>query len=376
MNPPSAPARTPPPILALEGVTKRFAAVVAVAEVDLAVRAGEFLTLLGPSGCGKTTVLRLMSGFEHPDRGAVWIGGRDVTGWPPYRRDVNQVFQGYALFPHLDVWENIAFGLRMQRLPAAEISSRVEEVLALVALGGLERRRPHQLSGGQRQRVALARAIAPRPSVLLLDEPMSALDARLRQQMQGELKRLQQRLGLTFVLVTHDQGEALALSDRIAVMEGGRIMQVGGAAEIYRAPNSEFVAGFIGEANLLPARVAGRTDGCLRLQVAGLPEFQVPDPGWPGAVAELLISVRPERVLLTGARPAGGIGFEARVAGRSFHGAFDRVRLELPGGAMLEALVANQSGLVAAVPFGAQVWCGLHPDDVLILDPAARAPRE
>jgi spermidine/putrescine transport system ATP-binding protein len=359
-----------PASVALSGVTKRFGAVTAVAGVDLAVGAGEFLTLLGPSGCGKTTLLRLLAGFERPDQGTVWMGGRDVTDWPPYRRDLNQVFQGYALFPHLDVRENIAFGLRMQRTPPAELAHRVDEVIALVALGGLERRRPHQLSGGQRQRVALARAIAPRPSVLLLDEPMSALDARLRQQMQGELKRLQRRLGLTFVLVTHDQGEALALSDRIAVMDGGRIAQIGVAADIYRSPRTEFVAGFVGEANLLAARLLAREGDGVRLRVAGLPDFALPGGSWPGAAAEAMISIRPERVLLSPVRPVGGIAFEARVAGRGFHGAFDRVQLELEGGAMLEAVVAQQSALVGAVELGARVWCGLHPEDVLVLAPA------
>src|SRR5687767_191391 len=202
----------------VQEVTKRFGATLALDSVSLAVRAGEFLTLLGPSGCGKTTLLRLIAGFEVPDSGAVLLEGNDVTHVPPHRRNVNQVFQSYALFPHLSVRENVAFGLRMQRLPAPEVAVRVTEMLTLVSLQGFEDRRPHQLSGGQRQRVALARALAPRPAVLLLDEPLSALDARLRQTMQLELKRLQRQLGTTFVFVTHDQEEALTMSDRIALI--------------------------------------------------------------------------------------------------------------------------------------------------------------
>ena len=215
------------PMIEIEGVMKRFGDFAAVDNVTLHVRAGEFLTLLGPSGCGKTTLLRLLSGFEMPDAGVLRLDGEDITYLPPYRRNVNQVFQSYALFPHLDVRENIRFGLRMKKVPRAEAERRVEEVIALVALGGLERRKPGQLSGGQRQRVALARALVPRPAVLLLDEPLSALDAKLRRQMQLELKALQRRLGLTFVFVTHDQEEALTMSDRIAVVQRGRIAQLG-----------------------------------------------------------------------------------------------------------------------------------------------------
>jgi len=202
----------------LKRVTKRFGSFVAVDDVSLEIHAGEFLTLLGPSGCGKTTLLRMIAGFETPDEGAVLLDGVDVTSLPPYKRNVNQVFQSYALFPHLTVRENIAFGLRMQRMPAAQIAERVAEAVALVSLEGFEERRPHQLSGGQRQRVALARALAPRPSVLLLDEPLSALDAKLRGSMQLELKKLQRQLGVTFVFVTHDQEEALTMSDRIALV--------------------------------------------------------------------------------------------------------------------------------------------------------------
>jgi len=240
----------------LRNVTKRFGDFTAVDRIDLTIKAGEFLTLLGPSGCGKTTVLRMLSGFETPSEGSVWLAGANVTHLPPYRRDVNQVFQSYALFPHLTVQDNISFGLRMRKLSKAEIAERVRNVIELVSLSGMEKRKPSQLSGGQRQRVALARAIVCQPKVLLLDEPLSALDAKLRHAMQMELKRLQKKLGITFVFVTHDQEEALTMSDRIAVVNKGRIEQVGDCANIYHAPRTSFVANFIGQANIIAAKVA------------------------------------------------------------------------------------------------------------------------
>ncbi len=252
----------------LRNVTKRFGSFTAVENIDLTIKAGEFLTLLGPSGCGKTTLLRMVSGFETPTEGTVWLAGADVTHLPPYRRDVNQVFQSYALFPHLTVEGNISFGLRMRKLPKAEIADRVGRVTELVSLGGMEGRKPHELSGGQRQRVALARAIVCQPKVLLLDEPLSALDAKLRQAMQMELKRLQKKLGITFVFVTHDQGEALTMSDRIAVVNKGRIEQIGDSAGIYHAPRTSFVANFIGQANILEAQVMGSEGGFTRLRLS------------------------------------------------------------------------------------------------------------
>src|SRR5665213_609104 len=242
----------------LQSVSKRFGDFAAVCGIDLDIHAGEFLTLLGPSGCGKTTLLRMISGFETPTEGTVRLAGQNVTHVPPYRRDVNQVFQSYALFPHLNVQRNIAFGLTMKKIPADQIRQRVNRVIELVSLTGLEHRKPSELSGGQKQRVALARALVCEPKVLLLDEPLAALDAKLRRAMQFELKRLQSRLGITFLFVTHDQEEALVMSDRIAVINKGRIEQIGAVNEIYHRPATAFVADFLGQANVLEARVESR----------------------------------------------------------------------------------------------------------------------
>jgi spermidine/putrescine transport system ATP-binding protein len=250
-------------------ITKDAAAVAALKDVSISIEGNEFFTLLGPSGCGKTTLLRVIGGFEAPNSGALRIDGLDVAELPPQKRPVNTVFQSYALFPHMTVAGNVAFGLEMCGWPRAEIETRVSEALTLVRLEGFATRRPTQLSGGQQQRVALARALAPKPKVLLLDEPLSALDLKLRKEMQGELKMLQRETGITFVLVTHDQEEALAMSDRIAVMRDGRVLQVGTPKEIYDNPNCRFVADFIGEANLVPGRVLGRDEA---LTVAVRPE--------------------------------------------------------------------------------------------------------
>ncbi len=247
------------PDVELLGVTKRFGEVAAVDGVDLEVRPGEFLSLLGPSGCGKTTTLRLIAGFERPDEGEVRIGGRDVSRLPAYKRNVNTVFQSYALFPHLTVSENVAYGLKQRGLSRRERRARAAEMLELVRLDGYERRKPRQLSGGQQQRVALARALVMQPQVLLLDEPLGALDLKVRKELQIELKRIQEDIGITFVYVTHDQEEALAMSDRVAVMNRGRIEQLGVPGDIYDNPATEFVAGFIGDTNFV--RVNGREIG-------------------------------------------------------------------------------------------------------------------
>jgi spermidine/putrescine transport system ATP-binding protein len=268
--------------------------------INLRVAAGEFFALLGPSGCGKTTTLRLVAGFDRPTAGSITLNSRSMLGIPPYQRDVNLVFQNYALFPHLTVWQNIAFGLEMQRLPQAELASRTTEVLELVQLSGFERRYPRQLSGGEQQRVALARAIVRRPSVLLLDEPLGALDLHLRKAMQWELKTLQRRLGITFIYVTHDQEEALTMADHLAVMDAGRVLQVGSPTEIYERPTTRFVASFIGETNFFSGRMLGCRQQvlCGQLPQAALQVCTNPQaPVNPGDV--VTIAVRPEKIVLS-----------------------------------------------------------------------------
>ncbi|HRE83736.1 MAG TPA: ABC transporter ATP-binding protein [Opitutaceae bacterium] len=348
-------------------VTKRFGSFTAVDRVDLKIAAGQFVTLLGPSGCGKTTLLRMLSGFETPTEGRVMIGGEDVTHLAPYRRNVNQVFQSYALFPHLTVAENIAFGLRMQKVASVEIARRVEEVIQLVALSGFEQRKPHQLSGGQRQRVALARAIVPRPQVLLLDEPLSALDAKLRQQMQLELKRLQKHLGMTFVFVTHDQEEALTMSDQIAVFNRGRIEQVGTAAEIYHHPQTPFVADFIGESNLFEAQLVERQGSRLRVTLTGGLHVWLAEERWPTEQVRALVSIRPEKVVVSKKEIQAENVFRAVVSEELFRGAMDRLHLTTSAGTALTAVVANEGVLVESVHLGDDVWCCLHPDDLIVM---------
>ena len=355
------------PMIDIRSVTKRFGSFTAVDDVSLAVEPGEFLTLLGPSGCGKTTLLRMLSGFEHPDAGSIHIGGQNVTHLAPYRRNVNQVFQSYALFPHLTVRENIGFGLRMQKVPRAEADRRIAEVVELVALNGFEERHPHQLSGGQRQRVALARAIVPRPSVLLLDEPLSALDAKLRHQMQLELKHLQKRLNLTFVFVTHDQEEALTMSDRIAVFNRGRIEQLGTTTEVYHQPRSAFVADFIGDANLLQAEMVARNGVSGRLRLSGGLELAIPLALWPDQERHAILSVRPEKVLVSKQPIDAENVFEAEVTEEIFQGAVDRLWLTTASGTRLTALVANESAIRQAIHGGDRVWCGIHTDDIVVM---------
>ncbi len=323
------------PHLVLRGVRKAFGHTVAVDGVDLVVAPGEFLALLGPSGCGKTTTLRIVAGFERPDAGEVWIQGASMTAVPPYRRDVGLVFQSYALFPHLSVAENVAYGLRMRRVRKVERAARVEEALALVRLSGLGDRYPRQLSGGQQQRVAVARAIVIRPSVLLFDEPLSNLDARLRLAMREELRELQRTLRIATILVTHDQEEALTLADRIVVMNAGRVEQTGTPEDIYERPASRFVTEFIGESNFLPGEIR-ETEGpdatfaadCgLTFRIGAPP---VVGPGRRGAVA-----IRPEAIVLLGPGAPGVPGatvVDATVRTATYLGAFRKYRVTTAGG--------------------------------------------
>jgi spermidine/putrescine transport system ATP-binding protein len=354
-------------MIEIRGVTKRFGAFTAVNDVSLTVNAGEFITLLGPSGCGKTTLLRLLAGFETPDVGAVYLDGEDVSHEPPYRRSVNQVFQSYALFPHMSVRENVGFGLRMQHVSPAEADKRIADALAMVSLTEQAEKLPHQMSGGQRQRVALARAIVCRPKVLLLDEPLSALDAKLRHAMQLELKHLQRKLGLTFVFVTHDQEEALTMSDRIAIINKGRIEQLGNASEIYHRPRTPFAADFIGQANLLSASIILRngTTATLRLD-SGL-ELVVAVTDLPPGASKALVSIRPEKIHIGRVPAVAENVFQAKIEEEIFQGATDQLRLVTDHGTRFSALVANESATQEAFHEGDRVYCSLHLDDLVIV---------
>jgi spermidine/putrescine ABC transporter ATP-binding subunit len=309
-------------------VRKRFGPVVALETIDLDIGQGEFFSLLGPSGCGKTTLLRILSGLEFPTSGSVIIDGGDVSREPPYRRPTNLVFQSYAIFPHLSVAENIAYGLRRLRLGSAEQARRVDEMLALIGLQGFGPRRPNQLSGGQLQRVALARALVLKPKVLLLDEPLAALDKKLRERMQLELRALQREVGVTFVFVTHDQEEALTLSDRVAVMSQGRIVQCSPPLELYERPQNRFVAEFVGEMNFFPGKVvASAPDGC-RVDLSGLGAVTCLDRKRREEGARVVVAVRPEWVRLTELADAGWRG---RVTGRQYFGERCHVQVALAG---------------------------------------------
>ena len=328
----------------LAGVTKRFGDVTAVDNVDLEVRRGEFFTLLGPSGSGKTTCLRMIAGFERPDEGRVELAGEDVTGLPPFERDVNTVFQDYALFPHMNVGENVAYGLRVKRVGKEERSERVGEALAMVRLEGFEDRRPSQLSGGQRQRVALARALINRPRVLLLDEPLGALDLKLRQQLQVELKRIQQEVGITFIYVTHDQDEALSMSDRIAVMDHAHVIQVGSPHEVYDEPGSRFVAGFVGVSNLLELPVESVEGDVAQLTLGAGDAVTVRTGGQSVSAAQTaIVTIRPERIALEEARPAGSDACHAAGTVREslYTGPTSRFVVDLDGGGELVVVRQN-----------------------------------
>jgi spermidine/putrescine ABC transporter ATP-binding subunit len=358
---------SPAAILQLRDVTRRFGAHAAVDRVSLEIRPNEFFALLGPSGCGKTTLLRLLAGFERPSAGTILIDGQNMAGVPPNRRPVNMVFQSYAVFPHMTVGENVGYGLKVDGVPRREIAARVEDSLALVRLAGFEARRPEQLSGGQRQRVALARALIKRPKVLLLDEPLSALDRKLREEMQLELVRLRHEVGITFVIVTHDQEEALSMADRIAVMFDGRIAQVAPPEVLYERPGCRRVADFIGTMNLFPAQVIGRDDGRVRVEAEGLGRLDLPVAGTTdGAVG---IGVRPEKVRLLSEPPdAGLIAAQGRVAQIAYFGDTSRVYLETDDGVLITCNRQNQSRAAAdPIAIGARCWAAFDPADSILL---------
>ncbi len=347
----AAPTRVAEGTLSLQSIVKRFGEVTALAGVSLEIRTGEFFTLLGPSGCGKTTLLRIIAGLEVPSEGRVVLLGRDITTLPANQRPVNTVFQSYALFPHLSVWENIAFGLKSRRMDKAEVERRVGYGLRMLQLEPLAQRLPHQLSGGQKQRVALARALVNEPQVLLLDEPMSALDAKLRAEVQVQLRRLQQQLGLTFILVTHDQDEAMAVSDRIALMRMGQLEQVGTPEEVYERPRTRFAAEFLGAANLIQGQ---RIPMGLETAFGKLALGQTPpwDQGY--------VAIRPERVRLSQVEPQQN-GLRVRVREAVYRGAYQEVWLE-PGD--LRVRTAPHPTLHT----GQELWAELPTEALVVLD--------
>jgi putrescine transport system ATP-binding protein len=362
--------RTAVPLLRIESLRKRFGAFAAVDQLSLDIYQGEFFALLGPSGCGKTTLLRLIAGFEQPEAGRILLDGVDLAQVPPYRRPVNMMFQSYALFPHLNVEANVAFGLKQEGLAKPQIAERVADMLALVKLENLGRRKPHELSGGQRQRVALARCLVKRPRVLLLDEPMAALDKKLRGETQFELMELQRRLGLTFIIVTHDQSEAMTVADRIAVMDRGRLMQVAPPAEIYERPNSRWVADFIGEVNLFEGRVGG--DG-LSVEGTALGRLRVAAKIDAEPQATVWVAVRPEKMRITRAEPApdrqdAESCVAATVADVGYLGDLSIYKLRTDAGVLIKAVIANtgRSG-DDAIGWDDKVWLSFPPQAAIVL---------
>jgi putrescine transport system ATP-binding protein len=361
--------RTAVPLLRIESLRKRFGAFAAVDQLSLDIYQGEFFALLGPSGCGKTTLLRLIAGFEQPEAGRILLDGVDLAQVPPYRRPVNMMFQSYALFPHLNVEANVAFGLKQEGLAKPQIAERVADMLALVKLENLGRRKPHELSGGQRQRVALARCLVKRPRVLLLDEPMAALDKKLRGETQFELMELQRRLGLTFIIVTHDQSEAMTVADRIAVMDRGRLMQVAPPAEIYEQPSSRWVADFIGEVNLFEGRVG--VDG-LSVEGTALGRLRVAAKIDAEPQATVWVAVRPEKMRITRAEPASDQQAENRVAATvadvGYLGDLSIYKLRIDAGVLIKAAIANtgRSG-DDAIGWDDKVWLSFPPQAAIVL---------
>ena len=357
----------------LSNITKRFGTMTAVDNVSLSIGAGEFMALLGPSGCGKTTCLRMIAGFEQPDEGRVFISGEQVAGVSAHKRDVNTVFQNYSLFPHMSVLDNVAFGPRSLGADKAEARRRAQEMLDVVRLSDFGSRKPSQMSGGQQQRVALARALVNKPSALLLDEPLAALDLKLRQAMQLELKRIQREVGITFIFVTHDQEEALTMSDRIAVMSQGRVEQVGTPEEIYAEPSTIFVAGFIGSANLLPATVVGVTEDTVDARIAGTTVATSARSGRSFSVGQAVtVMLRPERASLDEQERPGRSGLWTTVTNRVFHGASSDVHVRTDQGTELVADLEADDGLSCRID--ERLFLSWAPGGIYILpEVAARA---
>jgi putrescine transport system ATP-binding protein len=353
------------PLVRFDAVSKRFGDITAIDRLTLDIHEGEFFALLGPSGCGKSTLLRMLAGFERPSEGRILLDGRDIADVPPHRRPVNMMFQSYALFPHLSVAGNIAFGLKQDSLSKAEIDARLRDILALVQLEGFGERKPHQLSGGQRQRVALARALVKRPRMLLLDEPLSALDRKLREETRFELMELQHRLGLTFMMVTHDQDEAMAMSDRIGVMNQGRLVQVATPSEIYEQPNSRWVANFVGDVNMIEGQLAqsGPPGGVVECAAGGRLRIAQPVDAPPGTL--LWVALRPEKIEVASEAPAAAEenSFAGAVLDIGYLGDISIFKVKLDNGLVLKAAEANRSRVVKP-PLSRGDRVRLHwPDD-------------
>jgi putrescine transport system ATP-binding protein len=364
------------PLLRVEAVVKNFGEFRAVDRLSLDIRAGEFFALLGPSGCGKTTLLRMLAGFETPDQGRILLGGRDIARVLPHQRPVNMMFQNYALFPHLSVRDNIAFGLKRAGMPASQINTRVAEMVALVKLEGLEKRKPDQLSGGQKQRVALARSLARRPQVLLLDEPLAALDKKLRESTQFELMEVQRRLGMTFVIVTHDQEEAMTVADRIGVMNSGRLEQVAAPRELYEAPASRWIAEFVGDVNVFEGQVSSREAGRLMVSTKDAGTITAAEPREAVAKANLCVAIRPEKVKLSrrgavsDAVNADSINrLEGVVTDVSYLGGVTAYKVRLDSGAVLRSSMANTTRIdVDAYHASQPVVAWFTPEDCVVLE--------
>jgi putrescine transport system ATP-binding protein len=364
------------PLLRIEGVVKKFGGFRAVDGVSLDIRAGEFFALLGPSGCGKTTLLRMLAGFEIPDEGRILLSGRDIGQVLPHQRPVNMMFQNYALFPHLSVRDNIAFGLKRAGMTRADIDIRVAEMIALVRLEGLEKRKPDQLSGGQKQRVALARSLARRPQVLLLDEPLAALDKKLRESTQWELMELQRRLGMTFIIVTHDQEEAMTVANRIGVMDAGRLDQVAAPRELYEAPNSRWIAEFVGDINLFEGEVEKREGNRLTIATRDAGAIVVAEPRNALTKAVVSVAIRPEKVKLSRRGPVADAAsahslnrLEGVVTDVSYLGGLTTYKVKLDSGAVMRSSMANTARIdIDAYATGQRVVVWFTPDDGMVLE--------